>query len=389
MKSGGAALGGLLGGPAGATVGGLAGSLVSKVTGMGEYKIEENSLLAGNVPQFRNGARSVRIAHRDFLGDVTGSTAFAIKSYPLNPGLNLTFPWLAGVAGQFQSYRIRGMIFEFKSTSAQALNNINSALGTVIMATQYNSLLASFSSKLEMENYEFATSCKPSESMLHPVECAQGEAPLECLYIRTGSVPNGQDERFFDFGDFQIATVGMQAASTIGELWVTYDIELYKPRLYPGGTIPGQFTRINNGGWDANNTLGVLQTTPKGNLGITITATGAGWDSITWPSSISAGKFSIIVSWKGSAATNIVVPTTTLTNLSLVSDWRNSTATNLNGPAGGTNNTNSMTMVFEVTVSGYSATGSKVQFTAGTFPGGSADYVDMLIVSIPQSDVFV
>jgi hypothetical protein len=32
-------------------------------------------------------------------------------------------------------------------------------------------------------------------------------------------------------GNFQIATVGMQAAAVIGELWCTYDVELIKPKL--------------------------------------------------------------------------------------------------------------------------------------------------------------
>lgn len=383
-------IGGAFGGPGGAAIGSSIGAGISRVTGMGDYKVEENTLVSNQgVPMFRQGARSVRIAHRDFLGDVTGSTSFAIKNYPINPGLNLTFPWLASVAGQFQTYKIHGMLFEFKSTSANALNNVNSALGTVILATQYNSMLGNFASKLEMENYEFASSCKPADSCLHAIECAQGESPLECLYIRSGAVPVDQDQRFFDFAEFQIATVGMQAASTIGELWVTYDIELFKPRIIPGGVMPGQFFRLNNGPFDVNNVLGSIQTLSKGNLGpLTITATGAGFDTINWPATISGGKFAVMIAWRGSVQANCVMPTLVATNATFVQEWCINSQNNVNAPVGGTANSLRMVMFFTVTVDGYAATGAKIVLSAGVYPT-TPTFVDIFVVSVPTSDVFV
>lgn len=54
--------------------------------------------------------------------------------------------------------------------SADALNSVNTALGQVIMATDYNAANPPFGQKSEMENYEFGQSCKPSESQIHPIE---------------------------------------------------------------------------------------------------------------------------------------------------------------------------------------------------------------------------
>jgi hypothetical protein len=65
-------------------------------------------------------------------------------------------------------------------------------------------------------------------SAIHPVECARGSGVLDYLYTYQSA---GGDARFTTFGNFNIATVGQQSASTIGELWVSYDIELCKPRL--------------------------------------------------------------------------------------------------------------------------------------------------------------
>jgi len=392
LRQGGSIAGGAFGGPGGSAIGREIGAGLSRISGFGEYKVSENTIVTDQVPQFRNGGRSVRVSHRDYIGDVTGSIGFAIRSYFINPGLVATFPWLGYVAAQYQEYRIRGIVFEFKSTSATALNNVNTALGTVIMATQYNSAAPTFQNKFEMENYEFSSSCKPSDSMMHPVECARGEAPLECLYVRSSALQPNQDERFYDFGEFQIATVGMQAASVIGELWVTYDIELLKPRLPPGGSIPGQFTRINNTLYDQNATLGITQTTPKGNLGITITATGAGFDTILFPSAITSGKFQVVMAFRGSgaAANFATLPTTTLTNCTLVADWCSGTSSTLVAPSGGTNNSQRLTFVFEVTINGYSAVGSTIQLTAAlaNFPL-TPSFVDIFVVSLPTVDVFV
>lgn len=226
----GSAIGGLFG-PGGAAMGAAAGKLFSQITGIGDYKVRSNSITMGtDPPSFGVAGRSTIIRHREFISDISGSTAFTLTQFPINPGLGTTFPWLSSVASNYEEYAIRGMVFEFKSTSADALNSTNTALGTVIMCTNYNVLRAPCGSKIEMENHEYTTSTKPSESCVHPIECAVGENPLRVLYTRTGAIGTG-DQRMYDLGLFQIATVGMQAAAVIGELWCTYDIELLKPML--------------------------------------------------------------------------------------------------------------------------------------------------------------
>lgn len=217
----------------GSWLGKKAGSLFSSITGLGEYKVNKNSLIAHapmNPPVVSNTNGGTRVQHREYITDISGSIAWNIASYSINPGLANTFPWLASVANAFEEYKMHGIIFEFKSTSADALNSTNTALGTVIMATEYNPLHGVFTGKRDMENYVYSTSNAPSISAMHPIECARDASVLDELFVR--NVPlTGADLRFSDLGNFQIATIGMQAAATIGELWVTYDIELIKPKL--------------------------------------------------------------------------------------------------------------------------------------------------------------
>ncbi len=237
---GGTALGGYLGGPPGAAlgsaIGSKAGDLFSSITGMGDYTVSYNTIVnADQTPVFRNKGRSVFVSHREYIQDVITSptaTAFRITSFDLNPAEPKTYPWLATIAQNFEEYRIHGMVFHYKSNSADALNSVNTALGTVVMATQYNILLDEFRNKQEMENYEFGCSSRPSVDLLHPVECDPKVTSFGPIFdIKLGGNDKG-DPRLYTPGRFSIATVGQQGTSVnIGELWVTYEIEFFKPRM--------------------------------------------------------------------------------------------------------------------------------------------------------------
>ena len=170
----GSTIGAAVGGPPGALLGGVLGrgahALFKAITGFGDYRVEHNTLMLGGMspPEIVNSANrgSVIIRHREYLGDVNATTAFTLQQYPINPGQQLTFPWLSQVAESFEEYRLRGAIFEFKSLSSDAVlsSATSSALGSVIMATQYDVLDEPFLNKMEMENYEFANS---EQTLLH------------------------------------------------------------------------------------------------------------------------------------------------------------------------------------------------------------------------------
>jgi len=389
LKNGLGALGAMIG-PAGATVGSSLGEWGANLLGMGDYKVQYNTLSTNSVPTMHGGNSKVRVSHREYLGDVTGSVGFTIQSYNIQPGSALTFPWLSSLAECYQSYKIHGMAFEFVSTSADALNSVNTALGTVVMATNYNPVNPQFTNKAEMEQYEFSSSGRPSRNQLHLIECDPKLQVMDHLFVRTGAVPNGQDLRFYDWGVFQLATVGMQAASTIGELWITYDIEFMKPRIQPGGNWPGEYTLVSNGPYaQATDVLGSIQTTPTGTLGITITAGGAGWQRIYFPPSITGGRFYISVSWTGGVAANVTLPGRTVSNLTTSNVFNLGAAGSLLLPSGGTSNSTTAAWESIVTVNGYSATGSYVEFgTGGTLPA-TPTYVNILVISIPLTGSYI
>jgi len=223
-------------GKRGAEIGASAGNLFRTITGFGDYKVNSNTLATtvDALPAFGNVNRGTRISHREFLFDVVTSPtpgAYNVEKVPIQPGLLESFPWLSATAENYQQYELHGVVYEFKSNSYDALASTNTASGTVVMATNYNVLEPDFNNKFTMEQTQFTCSSKPSRDLMHPIECARSDSSTVLRYTRPGPVTAG-DLRLYDWGNFYIATVGMQGSSTnIGELWVTYDLTLLKPKL--------------------------------------------------------------------------------------------------------------------------------------------------------------
>jgi len=166
--------------------------------------------------------------HREFLGDILATTAFVNRSEEIRITNAALFPWLSKWAKAFDEVEFNGLIFSFKTTSGSLANT--QALGTIIMATQYNPYDPAFANKQDMENYQYSTSTVPSLSVLHPVECDPSMRQQPILSV----LPSGDngDKRFTALGKFNLATVGSYVPAapndkvSLGELWVTYDVTL-------------------------------------------------------------------------------------------------------------------------------------------------------------------
>lgn len=233
----------------GQRIGGAVGSAIqqgatSLISGHGDYLVKRNSLLYNSdaVPKFSNDKRCTIISHREFIKDIRSSVDFESTEFLINPGDFQTFPWLSRIAQNYEEYIFQGIVVEYKTNSATAVSSTNTALGTVCMASQYNTLAPSFTSKHQIENYEFANSAVPCESFLHAIECdpAMGNE-VKSIYNERDSDINA-DPRNYNLCRTTIATQGMQAASTIGELWVSYKVCLMKPRLGNNDNVADWFS---------------------------------------------------------------------------------------------------------------------------------------------------
>lgn len=390
----GSALGAGLGsafGPAGTGVGsflgGKLGHLIETVTGFGDYHVDNNTVLTGGMspPQVVNSVEKggVIIRHREFIGDIAATVNFTIQSYLIQPGLADTFPWLSQIANGFEQYRLRGMLFEFKSTASDAVLSTatSSALGTVMMMTEYDIADAIPSGKRQMLNAEYSSSSKPSCSFIHPIECKKSLSAQNILYTRGAIAPPANfDQRLYDFARFHIATEGMQAASGLcGELWVTYEIELLKPQLAYFGFADHYITSLVTSARPLGTVVG-SNIARGGTIGGVIS--GAGTD-YSFPFQVSSGQYYFSYTVIGGGATLVFAPNVTLTNATFLPYWTNNAFVAVSSPlpAVVANQTTYMVQgTFRI-----DREGASIQFSNTGVPPGATMYGDLWVMRLPDS----
>jgi len=226
--------------------GGFSGAYADTVQGLGGYNITKNSLMSaidlGQDPPMvtnTNKGEAVIFNHREYIGDLfsgpladgaaPGSvTPFTLQSFALNPGNDLLFAFLGPIAWRFQEYEVRGMLVELKTLSSDFAANLS--MGSMFMGADYNVLGAPPLDKRALENMEYSSSAKPSRSMIMPIECDPRNAAQTHLYVADKLDYEGGDKRLFDLCNIFIGSQGIPLPDTpIAEIWLTYEIALFKP----------------------------------------------------------------------------------------------------------------------------------------------------------------
>jgi len=300
------------------------------IRGRGDYLIGGTSAQhVGNndPPAFKMRGNEVCVTHREYISDVDLSSTFVNTSYRINPGNSTTFPWLSQIAQNFQQYKILGMVFEYRSLCGEISTQL--PLGSVTLATDYNSINPAFSTRQEMLNSEYHVDGKPTEDLIHPIEAAARSTSVETLYVSsTPAVPAGADPRLYDIGQFQLATNGNPSSGVCGELYVSYKVCFYKPILLTTA-IYGNYSHLI---FDecAVATPFKNQTVKINQLGISAPGAGA---TITFPAGIGLGPFLVMYQATGTGSVG-------LSSAPTVSFDANSAANNIYGSPTGqyTNN---------------------------------------------------
>jgi len=179
--------------------------------------------------------QSIIVRHREFVRSISPSIAFTTYGFSLNPGVATTFPWLSNVARQFEQYDFKGIVFHYVPTSGITITGTNSSMGSVMIYTTYRATDRAPNNKLELLNEYWSNETRPDTTMAHPIECDPKENPFQIHYVRSNN-PVGE-QLLYDIGTTYIATEGQQGtAGIVGDLWVTYEVELKKPIVASNAT---------------------------------------------------------------------------------------------------------------------------------------------------------
>lgn len=380
-------VGGILGGTVGSmfgnshigkSVGKWLGTGIGGIFGSGDYTLTNESKYnvltnANQIPKFDTTKQTNVVCHREYLGDITGATAFNNRSFPINPGLSQTFPWLSTIAQNYQEYKIHGMVFEFRPLITDFI--ASGSPGVVVMATNYNSNDALYTSRQQIENVEFATSTKPTVGLLHGIECASSYTANPIKYVRTGFVGT-EDLRLYDQGTFQFVSQNNPSID-LGELWVSYCIEFFKPTITEdiGGSVKS--LHLFRNGVVGASPLGTTTLVTTGNIpGVAVTGTTVVFQAQPQQ------QYLINVVWKGTTPLAWVPPVFAVSGANFRSYYNLDTSTSAATPATGDTSTDFARSVI-VNCSLLSEGLVTLTLGAGTFPATCS--VDIFVTELSST----
>jgi len=205
-------------------------------------------------PQFASGGRNgdIIVTHEEYVGDVNGSISFNASKYAVNPGLSGTYPWLAAIAPNYESYKFESLEFEFRTTTN------NQATGNVALFLDYDPADPAPANKREILNSE-STMDGPAWSISICQRSKRENLNKRTTYlVRQGAVSGTSSLTLYDVGNLFVCTQGQAGATVIGELFCRYRVRLMTPQmgisgvgnslsgLISGTTLTGPLTVTGN-----------------------------------------------------------------------------------------------------------------------------------------------
>jgi len=169
---------------------------------------------------------------------INGSTSFNNLSFYINPANSSLFKVFAGIAANYEEYRIKKLKFIFETESYTSIGS-NVSSGRNIMVTNYDVTDAPFSDDTSAENYCGAVKGPPFTRLEHKINAKtqdkRGYNPLATYFVNysaNNAAPAGDstNAKFYDAGLFQFITNNQATTSTIGELYVEYQFTMIRPK---------------------------------------------------------------------------------------------------------------------------------------------------------------
>jgi len=218
----------------------------------------------GRAPRVTASRDSCRVVHREFIGNITGTTAYTLsQQLAVNPGLAATFPWLSVMAQAWEEYKFHKLRFCYYTRTG------SNTPGSVLLSPDYDASDAPPSSEQIQSSYDETVEDAPWKDMCCALKANLMNGTVKRHYVRQNPLGVNQDVKLYDVANFFVGTVDGTAVSW-GKLWVEYDCEFFIPQLPPAGQLPFGGISAGNNTQTGANPFGVAPLTDAQALGYTI-----------------------------------------------------------------------------------------------------------------------
>lgn len=192
-------------------------------TSVANVPVSIGTIVKVNAPTYSNTSQiGVTIYHKELVGGLTSSvTADIFYGFAVNPGLDTTFPWLSGVAAQYEEYRFNSLKFHYVTrVSTTTAGNI---------LTGFDADAADQLPDREEELGSFAHAMEGPAWRNHTMTVDK-RLLQRWLYVRSSGLDNNQDIKTYDTGKFIAMLTRDSNAQIWGKLWVEFSINLRGPQ---------------------------------------------------------------------------------------------------------------------------------------------------------------
>lgn len=162
------------------------------------------------------------------------------------------FPWLANIASQYEQYKIHSMHIEYVPTAVPSTGADTNQMGSVDFFLEYNiqsALGTPPTNQSDFLNNMYAVSTQVTKPVRMPLALNANLTATKVFYNTpfplpdVGAIPNGHaptyggavasgDSRLYDMAQLFVCCFGQRIdREEMGQLWISYDIELIKPQL--------------------------------------------------------------------------------------------------------------------------------------------------------------
>jgi len=234
-------------------------------------KANTGSRLVKNSPK-----NEVRMSRREYITDITPQSGWSVFKLAINPGDSSSFPWLSGVARNFEKYVINRLSIQYKTGQSSIIP------GKIQMGPDFDPSDPSPNTKKELLTYTLA--CDGPVWQNFQLDIPKGYLMNQRKYYVRSLGQEVNDLKLYDACN---VFIGSDANSTelsyLGEIWIDYDITLYEPQapLIQNSLVSlAKYYRFINGVTnDAPFGTGLIPEIESGSLDVTLDMPG---NSITF-----------------------------------------------------------------------------------------------------------
>lgn len=183
-------------------------------------------LIKGTILKSIAPTMSNRVKHREFIGDIATDAGFTQSKLEINAGLPTCFPWLSGIAKNFEQYRFHKLKFVYAPVVPATYS------GNTYIMPDYDTNDGPPTDVSDVLNTADAVSGPVWCEYVCEIDVKAAGMGLDRMRrkVRDGEVTG--DMTSYDYGNLYSGSLGTAVTAPIaGRLFVEYDVELFKPQM--------------------------------------------------------------------------------------------------------------------------------------------------------------